>query len=127
MNEQLNNFPGEKSKEEEKGSIDMKLFRKELSFLISKKNNGEIQGTMFDLTLIKNINDLTEEDAHMWYRIYKSNSISPNEFELYQKNVKDSKNPSREQFLSFITQKISSIWLNKESKEYYGQKRKPRT
>jgi hypothetical protein len=121
MNEQRpNNFPGEKLKEEE--AINMKLFRKELGFLISKRNAGEIKGTMFDLTLIKNINDLTEEDAHMWYRAnnYESNPILETELESYQKNVIDSKNSSRQDFLAFIIQKITSLKLKKETKEKYG-------
>lgn len=122
MNEQLNNFLKEKAKEQKK-RMDMALFREELNNLISRKNRGEIQKTMFDLTLIDDISSLTEEDAYMWYRIndYESNPISRDEFSSYQKSIKDSKNPSRFQFLSFLTQKITSIWLNKE---YYDKKRK---
>ena len=113
----------------EKEPIDIKPFLKELSFLISKRKNGDIQKTMFDLTLIEDINDLTEEDARMWYKVnnYESNPISREEFSSYQKSIEDSKNPSRYQFSSFLTQKISSIWLNKETKEYYGKKHKSRT
>ena len=133
-----------KKQETKKPVENMTPFCKEIAKYVTEYKSGKINGTMYDLTLIENLNHLKDEDGLMWKKInnYESNPISPEklnleefelyqknaknfneEFELYQKNVEDSKNPSRYQFRSFLTQRWSSIWLNIQGEEYRRKKK----
>jgi len=96
----------------EKMSPELKAFQDEIAGYIAKYKSGEITGTMYDLSLITNVEDLTEEDRMMWERVknYKTNPISSEELDLYQKQIKDSKNSSRDNFRAYIVQKIT--WLS---------------
>jgi hypothetical protein len=96
----------------EKISPKLKAFRDEIAGYIRDYKSGKIQGTMYDLSLITNIEDLTEEDLIMWERVenYKTNPIPTELLDYYQKQVKDSKNSSRDNFRAYIIQKIT--WLS---------------
>jgi hypothetical protein len=93
----------------EKINPKLKAFRDEIAGYIRDYKSGKIQGTMYDLSLITNVENLIEEDLTMWERVknYKTNPISTEDFDLYQKEVKDSKNSSRDNFRAYIIQKIT--------------------
>ena len=57
-------------------TIDIVSFRKGIGYIIDKINNGEIKGTMQDLTHVENLDNITKEDAYMWHKIKKFKSIS---------------------------------------------------
>ena len=109
---------------EEKSTIDVEDFCKEIAELIVKKEKGEIKG-MFELLSI-NPKELTEEDAHMWNKAnnYKSNSFIEDEFKEYLLDVKNSKNSSREEFSSIIKQLFSIVHLREQQEDYENSKKK---
>ena len=112
-------------KGQKKGSIlKMENFYKEITDLVAKRKKEEIKG-MYELLFIENIKDLTEADARMWKKVNSSeiNSITPNDLEVYQQDVKNSNNISRKEFLALIVQKITILWLGKQISERNDQKR----
>ena len=112
-------------KGQKKGSIlKMENFYKEITDLVAKRKKEEIKG-MYELLFIENIEDLTEADARMWKKVNSSeiNSITQNDLEIYQQDVKNSNNISRKEFLALIVQKITILWLGKQTSERNDQKR----
>jgi len=112
-------------KGQKKGSIlKMENFYKEITDLVAKRKKEEIKG-MYELLFIENIKDLTEADARMWKKVNNPeiNSITQNDLEIYQQDVKNSNNISRKEFLALIVQKITILWLGKQTSERNDQKR----
>ena len=112
-------------KGQKKGSIlKMENFYKEITDLVAKRKKEEIKG-MYELLFIENIKDLTEADARMWKKVNSSeiNSITQNDLEVYRQDVKNSNNISRKEFLALIVQKITILWLGKQTSERNDQKR----
>ena len=112
-------------KGQKKGSIlKMENFYKEITDLVAKRKKEEIKG-MYELLFIENIEDLTEADARMWKKVNNPeiNSITQNDLEIYQQDVKNSNNISRKEFLALIVQKITILWLGKQTSERNDQKR----
>ena len=72
----------------------------------------KITGTMYDLSLITNVDDLTEEDYQMWQRVnnYETNPIPSELLNHYQEQVKISKKPFKRQFSRIYYTKIT--WLS---------------
>lgn len=109
----------ETPKNNEKLEVDITKFHNEISELIAKRKKREMEG-MYELLLIKDVEDLVEEDAKMWDKVNnpeKTNLITKDDFEDYERSVQSSKNISRKEFLALITQKITVIWLNKQTEE----------
>ena len=99
-------------KEIKKPSKELLAFRNEIAGYIRDYKSGKITGTMYDLSLITNVDDLTEEDYQMWQRVnnYETNPIPSELLNHYQEQVKISKNLSKDNFCAYIIQKIT--WLS---------------
>ncbi|MEK7059999.1 MAG: hypothetical protein AAB970_00045 [Patescibacteria group bacterium] len=110
-------------------AIDIISFRKGIGYIIDRINNGEIKGTMQDLTYIENLDNITKEDAYMWHKIKKLKSISEEdeeELNTYIKKTEDSKNLSRINFARVINQKYSSLILQEQTEQRKNsEKKKP--
>ncbi|MCX6751832.1 MAG: hypothetical protein NT161_03685 [Candidatus Nomurabacteria bacterium] len=108
-------------KEIEKPRKELVDFRKEITGYINGYKSGRITGTMYDLSLIENVDELIGEDLDMWKKLenYKTNPISERDLDIYQNHVKTSKSLSRDNFRAYIIQKItafSSLDMNTEEK-----------
>lgn len=91
----------------EKPIINMGIFRAEIALLIAERNiPGEIEKI--------NLTDLNEKDAIMWYKIknYVKGLITQDQYEEYKKDVRDSKNPSRNCFLALVNNKLTPFWIS---------------
>ncbi|HCY17812.1 MAG: hypothetical protein UR62_C0006G0008 [Candidatus Nomurabacteria bacterium GW2011_GWF2_35_12] len=119
--EKLSKNPIEKGQKKE-SILKMEDFYKEINILIAKRKKEEING-MYELLFIKNVEDLTETDAFMWRKVNSPeiNSITQNDLEAYRQDVKNSNNISRKEFQALIVQKITILWLDRQTKERYSQ------
>ncbi|OGI71645.1 hypothetical protein A3B84_00110 [Candidatus Nomurabacteria bacterium RIFCSPHIGHO2_02_FULL_35_13] len=117
----------EKTKEKEP-QINMEKFRGEIVELKEKAEKGEVGGGPELLKI--NPEELTEEDARMWYK-YKSNSMTEadiNDSSDYHRDVeKDIKNlnyNSRENFRAFFRQVFTYPWLLEQQRQHEDSLRK---
>jgi uncharacterized protein YkvS len=97
-------------KEKEIAAIDIVSFRRGIGFIIEKIRNGEKKGTMYDLTFVENLDDITSEDAYMWGKIIngKWKQVTEEELKEYIENTENSGSSSRQAFARVINQKYTS-------------------
>ena len=96
--------------------VDMLAFRAEIAALIIERKKQYID--MIELLSV-NPDELTMEDAQMWYRVknYQKGSVTRPEYEKYSRDVVNSNNPSRINFRAVIANKLTQPWIMEELEE----------
>ena len=91
----------------EEPTLNMQNFRREMDALILEKNVPRELGI--------NLNNLTEADALMWYKVknYTKGSVTREDFEIYKNDTKYKHD--RETFAgTIVANKLQPIWTKEE-------------
>lgn len=85
-------------------------FRKEIQELQAKEKAGE-ETVHFEAL---DVSELAGEDMKMWER-YKDKMLTEEDFEKYRESVLKGGNKSRQYFVGFLANKLTSEWLKKQA------------
>jgi hypothetical protein len=109
--------------------INMEAFREEIAGLIVERQKYKTIEDLKDFRGIDlaKLNDLTEEDAAMWYKMknYRKGIISRNDIIEYSTHVIASRNHTRDSFASAVGNKLQNIIGDEQIEE--AKRKRPTT
>lgn len=97
-----------KESSENTGDSDLEIFKKEMQNLKEQEEKGEVTTGHF---MEINVSHLTSEDMEVWRRFKREGNLPGEFFFEYRESVKVTGDHSRQEFVAFLANKLTPIWM----------------